>query len=284
MACQSPTGPSEPVAKIAAAVAQTAAAVTGQPAPLSNEASGAKVLGFDTNVYPGDKVMAVWWKTPGAPYKWVGYYLPSPCHKDASWVGKRAYLDSLGWGFAVVYVGQQTWGKNPRTLSGAAANRLIASRDPCDPRLLTAERGNSDADDATARTAREGFAAGSVVFLDIEHMNVVTGAMREYYRAWVWRMLALGKYRPGVYVAKANAQTIHDDVAAIYRSAGAKDSARFWVAGGRYENGKAPQDVGFAFAGVWQGILNTARSVASKALPVDVNVSSWVSPSEIGVQ
>jgi hypothetical protein len=53
------------------------------------------------------------------------------------------------------------------------------------------------------------------------------------------------------------------------------------VASGRgYEEGKAPQDVGFAFAGIWQGMIDVARRVADIRLPVDINVSSWTSPSD----
>ena len=47
-----------------------------------------------------------------------------------------------------------------------------------------------------------------------------------------------------------------------------------------FEEGKAPQDVGFAFAGVWQGMIDVARTVADIKLPLDVNVSEWSSPSE----
>ena len=63
--------------------------------------------------------MKAWKETPGSPYKWVGYYLPAPCHNDESWVGKRDTLQQLGWGVAIVYVGQQTWGKTPRDLTSA---------------------------------------------------------------------------------------------------------------------------------------------------------------------
>ena len=33
-------------------------------------------------------------------------------------------------------------------------------------------------------------------------------------------------------------------------------------------------------AGVWQGMIDVARAVADIRLPVDVNVSTWTSPSE----
>ncbi len=38
------------------------------------------------------------WKQDGAPYEWVGYYLPSaPCHKGDTWEGKRQKLTDMGW-------------------------------------------------------------------------------------------------------------------------------------------------------------------------------------------
>jgi hypothetical protein len=69
-------------------------------------------LGFDTYAYPGDDVMRAW--RDAAPYEWVGYYLPAPCHNGRSWVGTRERLADMGWGMAVIYVGQQTWDKTPR--------------------------------------------------------------------------------------------------------------------------------------------------------------------------
>src|SRR6476619_1281322 len=104
-------------ADAAATVAQVAAAVTGQDAPIADEQLDGKHLGFDTHTYPGDKTMRAWKEATGSPYRWVGYYLPSPCHKDRSWTGKRQTLVDMGWGMAVVYVGQQTWGRTPRKLS-----------------------------------------------------------------------------------------------------------------------------------------------------------------------
>ena len=69
-------------------------------------------LGFDTYAYPGDDVMRAW-RHRDVPYEWVGYYLPAPCHKGRSWVGKRDRLADMGWGMAVIYVGQQTWDRTP---------------------------------------------------------------------------------------------------------------------------------------------------------------------------
>jgi len=68
-------------------------------------------LGFDTFAYPGDDAMHAWLSADK--YRWVGYYLPAPCHNDDSWEGKRDTLSQMGWGMAVIYVGQQTWGRTP---------------------------------------------------------------------------------------------------------------------------------------------------------------------------
>jgi hypothetical protein len=269
------------VADVAAQVAQVAAAVTGQEAPIADAQQQGRNMGFDTHTYPGDKTMAAWKAAPGAPYRWVGYYLPSPCHKDRSWSGKRQTLVDMGWGLAVVYVGQQTWGRTPRKLSAARLAALLKSGTTCNADLVTAERGDADGRDAIETAEDEGFPRGSIIFLDIERMEKMPAAMRDYYRGWTKRLLADGRYRPGVYVHKFNAEAVHADIKAEFVAAGVADEPRDWVASGRgYEEGKAPQDVGFAFAGVWQGMIDVARTVADIKLPLDVNVSTWSSPSD----
>jgi hypothetical protein len=280
-AATSPDGEKQGIADVAAAVAQVASAVTGQPAPLADAQTQGKHLGFDTHTYPGDRTMHAWKNAPGAPYRWVGYYLPSPCHKDASWSGKRQQLTDMGWGLAVVYVGQQTWGRTPRKLTPARLASLQKSGASCNADLVTADRGAGDGRDAIDVASREGFAPQSIVFLDIERMEKMPEAMRGYYRAWARTLLRDGRYRPGVYVHAHNAQTVYDDLKTEFAAANVTDEPRMWIASGRgFEEGKAPQDVGFAFAGVWQGMIDVARRVADIKLPVDVNVSSWTSPSE----
>jgi hypothetical protein len=276
-----PDGGASPVADAAATVAQVAATVTGQQAPLADEQMGGTHLGFDTHTYPGDKTMRAWINAPGAPYRWVGYYLPSPCHKDRSWTGNRQKLDEMGWGLAAIYVGQQTWGRTPKPLTPARQAALAKSGTSCNADFLTAARGAADGADAIAVTAKEGFEPRSVVFLDIERMEKMPDAMRAYYRAWARALLRDGRYRPGVYVHAHNAQVVHDDLKAEFAAAGVNEEPRVWVATGTgFDEGKAPQDVGFAFAGVWQGMIDVARAVANIKLPVDVNVSAWTSPSD----
>jgi hypothetical protein len=278
-----PSSFSQTAAKVAAGVAQAAAAVTGQSAPMADAYEKGTFVGFDTHTFPGTKTMLAWKKTPGSNYSWVGYYLPSPCHADRSWIGKRDTLQDMGWGLAIVYVGQQTWGKTPRVLS-AAQRAAIRKSTNCSQDLLTADDGTTDADDATKIATTEGFAKGAVIFLDIERMEKIPAQMKDYYRAWTARMLANGQYTPGVYTHQHNAEEVFADVQVVFKAAGDTTTPRFWIAGGKdFDTGRAPQDVGFAFAGMWQGVIDVARSVANLKLPVDVSVGSWQSPSESGI-
>jgi hypothetical protein len=229
-------------------------------------------LGFDTSNYPGDAAMLAWRRNAG--YDWVGYYLPAPCHKDESWTGKRDTLEAMGWGLAVVYVGQQTWGKTPR--AGGRTTRGAT----CATNLISPERGRVDAEDAIARTAAEGFPTGTAIFLDIEHMNAVPNAMREYYTAWTERVLEDGRFRPAYYAHNANAQTIYADVRAVLDRRGIESDPPFWIAGGsNFGRDRNPQDVGHEFADVWQGVLDTWEKHDRVRLPIDVNVAAVPSPS-----
>ncbi len=235
-------------------------------------------LGFDTHTFPGAQALRAW-KTSGAPYEWMGYYLPAPCHRDRSWSGRRTAIDGLGFGMAVIYVGQQTWGRTPHASSRgaqAAAKRGLS----CNADYVTGARGAADGDDAVRVTAAEGFARGTIVFLDIERTEQMPPGMRDYYRAWTGRVLADGRYRPGVYVHAHNAPAVHDDLAAAYAAAGLHVEPPVWVASGRgFSPDKFPRDAGQAFAGVWQGVLDVIEKHGGVRLPIDVNVASVPNPS-----
>ena len=272
-------------------------------------------LGFDTNIYPGDAAMNAWKKS--GEYEWVGYYLPAPCHKDESWSGKRARLVDNGWGLAVIYVGQQTWGQTrgivPVTAKAGKSARRTASASKkskqsqagrraramarkstkpvatsgarCSALFVNAQQATVDARDAIARTTREGFPSGTVVFLDIERMEVVPQRMRDYYRTWTKAVLADGRYRPGIYVHTKNAATIYDDVKDVYQRAGLESDPPFWVAGSRgFSPESAPTDVGHSFASAWQGVLDVVRTHNGVRLPIDISVASVPSPSSAAVQ
>ena len=289
-------------------------AVSDASEQITSDLRAGRHLGFDTYAYPGDEAMKAWREEDGAPYEWVGYYLPSaPCHKGDSWAGKRETLTKMGWGVAVVYVGQQVWSGTPRerivktkwvtkrvkTTRRVKGHRVVryankkvpvryttyARAEPgqsCSTHLVSGARGLKDADDAIARAQKEGFQHGTVVFLDIERMDNVPTAMRDYYKAWTARILSDGTYRPGYYVHNYNAKLIYRDVASIFVSAGKMEQPSFWIASGKgFSEDKEPSEVGHAFASVWQGVLDVVQTHNGVQLPIDVNVAAVSSPSAV---
>ena len=303
-------GARDNAAQVSADIAEFAAAATGQQAEIADAVKTKSYLGFDTGTYPGDKAMRAW-RTGGAPYEWTGYYLPAPCHPDQGWSGKREILKSMGYGLAVVYVGQQTWGRIPgaphfipvavsqrvkqrvgrgksrrtvwRTLTKTILKRAPkpAPDETCNADFVSADRGKKDAYDAIAKTAAEGFPNGTGVFLDLERMDVMPVAMRDYYRTWVQTVLADGRFRPGIYVHTFNANVVYGDVKAIYAAANRKDDPPFWIAKSRgFDITKLPSEMGHAFAAIWQGVLDVEQTWAGHRIPIDVNVSGSRSPSD----
>ena len=250
---------------------------------MADEAEAGRYLGFDTHTYPGEAKMRAWKNAPNAPYQWVGFYLPAaPCHKATSWSGNRQTLSDMGWGLAVVYVGQQTWNRTPRSLTPAQVARLKARGETCSADLLSAESGAQEGLDAIRKTEVEGFPKGSVIFLDLERTEKMPARMRDYYKSWVATVLTDGRYRPGIYVHSHNAKTVYDDVKGLFEAAGVTEEPRFWIASARdFSPEKAPAEVGHDFAGMWQGIIDVVRKVAGVALPIDINVSNWPSPSDV---
>ncbi|MDQ3950446.1 MAG: site-specific integrase, partial [Gemmatimonadota bacterium] len=134
-------------------------------------------------------------------------------------------------------------------------------------------------------TAAEGFPRGTVVFLDVERMEFTPKAMRDYYKEWVARVLADGRFTPGIYAHVHNAPLIYRDVKSLFEAAGRTDEPPFWVAGGRnFSPTKAPHEVGHTFAAVWQGVLDVVQEWSGHKVKIDVNVAQTPSPSLYGVQ
>ena len=143
--------------------------------------------GFDISHYPGDAALAAW-RFPTSPYHWVGYYLYAPCHRDSTWMGSYTKVKAMGWGTAVLYVGQQDWSMIPSSI--LRARRSVARPDldrtmvsaasaasttvTCSASLLTSAQGTSKAADAVAKTAGEGVPSGSAISLDVEYVSSVS--------------------------------------------------------------------------------------------------------------
>jgi hypothetical protein len=245
----------------------TAACVPVVSAPVSR---GPIYPGFDAWRYPGDDLMTGWRRS--SPYRWVGYYLPAPCHRADTFTGKRQFLTAAGWGIAVIYVGQQVFeGETPAEITESTV---------CSSALLTADRGTADGNDAVARTRAEGFPPGSVVFLDIERVERIPPELITYYHAWLRAVLADGTYRPGTYAHSSNASGLYTVAQRVLQEVGISESIPFWIAGGEgFTLDSSPEDAGYRFTHIWQGVLDTSRTWGGRTLVVDENVARNPSPS-----
>lgn len=268
------------IALLAAAVSPCPAAAQSRHTP-----DDAPHLGFDAAHYPGDSVMRAW-RSSDSPYEWVGYYLAAPCRRDSSWVGHHGALAAMGWGLTAIYVGQQDWTQHARATNNAQRSDSQSTAPAkqgtgaCASKFLTADQGASEAADAVARMRADGFAPQSIVYLDVELVTVVTPALRSYVNAWIDGVLRDGRYRPGVYCAKANAQTLYDAALARFRAAGKSGSPPFWVAStAGFETSLKPTDIGLSFAQIWQGKVGVTQRFGDAPLQIDVNVAARANPS-----
>lgn len=227
--------------------------------------------GFDTGIYPGEATLRAWRQS--APYEWIGYYLPAPCHRETSWVGARPTIERLGYGIAILYVGQQAFQGD--TTPPSATGPIVCSRT-----LLTAEQGRIDAQDAIRRAETEGFTRGSVVFLDVEQMQGVPPEMAVYYGAWTAEVLRDGRYVPGTYAHRDNATGLYALARAAWLQAAREGSPPFWIAGGGgFTLDSPPYASGFPFASVWQGALEVTRTWGGATLRIDENTAMRRNPS-----
>jgi Domain of unknown function (DUF1906) len=131
--------------------------------------------GFDLNVYPGDPALPTLRKD----FSFVGYWLsPPPEAKENTWAGKREIIKSRGLGFALLYTGPQS-----KELKSEADARQKATN--------TARK-------AAANAKQEQFAAGAIIFLDVEEGGRLPASYHAYLQAWADELTRAG-YRPGVY-------------------------------------------------------------------------------------
>jgi hypothetical protein len=132
-------------------------------------------LGFDRNIYPGDAAVPVLRKS----FTFTGYWLSRPPgEKTNTWLGKRKLLHSQGFGFIVLYRGRASCEFNKATDAS--------------------QKGTLDARNAASAAKVEGFARGTVIFLDIEEGGRLADLYHSYLRAWTDTLVETG-YRSGVY-------------------------------------------------------------------------------------
>jgi hypothetical protein len=132
-------------------------------------------LGFDRNQYPGDENLAALRQT----FVFAGYWLNNPPGENHNeWQGKRQKIESVGFGFLVLFNGRLY--RSLKNENNAAA------------------LGKSDAQAAVAAAKREGFPAHTIIFLDQEEGGRMLPEQKTYIYAWADGVTSAG-YSAGVY-------------------------------------------------------------------------------------
>jgi hypothetical protein len=214
-------------------------------------------LGFDRNIYPGDAAITELRKS----FFFASYWLsPPPGEKENTWLGKRKLLRSKGFGFLVLYRGRDS-------------RELKMDQ-------VAKKKGNSDARSAVAAAKQEGFASGTIIFLDIEEGGRLPSSYHAYLRAWTDELTRAG-YRSGVYCSAIPVKeepgviiTTSDD---IRNHEGAAEIA-FWVYNDACppspgcnpsKDPPPPSSSGIPFAAVWQFAQSPGRKQFTSRCPAN---------------
>lgn len=141
----------------------------------AGEAAGQTYLGMDRNDYPGDASMSLLHKT----FAFTGYWLNNPPGAERNtWAGHRSQLESIGYGFLLLFNGRE-YAQLKATGNAAAV-------------------GARDAAAAVSAAKSEGFPPKSILFLDQEQGGRMLPEQRLYIHAWV-DGVTLSGYGAGVY-------------------------------------------------------------------------------------
>ncbi len=205
-------------------------------------------LGFDRNIYPGDEALPILRKT----FAFTSYWLsPPPGEKTNTWLGKREFLRSQGFGFLVLYRGPQSSELRQTWSEGRAFDNL------------SLKRGARDARRAAGAAKKEGFPSQTVIFLDIEEGGRLPAVYHTYLRAWADELIRAG-YRAGAYCSGIPVHeepgvsiTTADDI----RNHGYSKEVIFWIYSDACppspgcvfpQTPPSPAASGISYAAVWQ--------------------------------
>jgi hypothetical protein len=261
---------------IAAGCAAAPAGAPGAPGTDAGRTADRGVPGFDTRDYPGDAAMRSW--RSASPYRWVGYYLPAPCYTGTTWTGRRATLREMGWGFAVLFVGEQDWAAM-RAVAGDTVSAAVENP-RCTRANLTAAHGVEHAAAAAAAAVADGFPASTVIFLDVERVERVSADLATYVRAWTGTLLDGGRYVPGLYAHDHNVPDLIAVLAEEFQRRQRRDMPALWVAKqSGFDMRRSPAESGYPIASAWQGIFNVREAWGGVELLIDVNVADSADPS-----
>ena len=205
-----------------------------------SSAGAQNYLGLDRNDYPGDASMLLLHRT----FVFTGYWLNNPPGAQSNtWTGHRAQLESMGYGFLLLFNGREY-------------AQLKALGNP-------AAVGARDAATAVSAAKSEGFPPKSVIFLDQEQGGRMLPEQRAYIHAWV-DGVTLSGYGAGIYCSgipfrestKTSVVTAQD-----IRDNAAKRDIKFFISNDQCGPSPgcvfpsappAPATSGVAFADVWQ--------------------------------
>jgi hypothetical protein len=223
-------------------------------------------LGFDRNEYPGDANLAALRRT----FSFSGYWLNNPPGVQANtWAGKRAKLETAGFGFLVLF-------------NGRLYKDLLHN---------AAGLGQSDGKAAAGSARREGFPGHSIIFLDIEQGGRMLPEQKAYIYAWVDAVTANG-FRAGVYCSgipaaegKISIVTADD----IRQNAGGR-AITFFVTndvcppspGCAFRKPPAPAASGINFADVWQYAQSPKQPDFAAKCPANYSADGNCYPPELG--
>src|SRR6202140_4146402 len=179
-------------------------------------------LGFDRNDYPGDANL----KTLRQTFSYTGYWLNNPPGASSNgWAGHRAGVESLGFGFLVLFNGRL----DAQLKTVANATRL----------------GKTDALAAVSAARREGFPGATIIFLDQEEGGRMLPEQKAYIYAWVDGATVAG-FRAGIYCSGIPAR--EDKNTTVVTANDIRDNAQgrkitYWVT-----NDVCPPSPGCSFA------------------------------------
>ncbi|MBI3641966.1 MAG: DUF1906 domain-containing protein [Thaumarchaeota archaeon] len=190
-------------------------------------------------------------------YFFVGYYLPrAPNVFSNSWRGKRKFLKSIGWGFAVIYVGQLL-----KKYNGIQTN-------------LTKSQGFQDGKNAEQIAMNEGFPSGTTIFLDVENYAdhnsksktpKIDPSTKNYVEGWIEYFVKNNYYVPGLYCYLLYSDELYNLSQSVYRSNNQSGAAKIWIFyTGSINHGvtkitfnlTTSPTVARPFAEIWQGQQN----------------------------
>jgi hypothetical protein len=216
--------------------------------------------GFDSSAYPGDATMQ--WLRANTNLVWCGYYFgKTPSHTGTDWMGKRSVLQSLNWGIAPLYVGQELIGPGSHHTNGM--------------------QGALDGKDAAQFMSGEGFGQSSVVYLDLENGLPFPDAQKDYVKAWCAAVQQAG-LTPGVYCSHTFAAQVGTLVpAAMIWAFKVPTTDPTKVPGPHYPD-PSPAGSGYVGAFIWQLAQNCLIDVPGApggVLEVDLDSASTPNPS-----